>query len=76
VAAGIVTQRAMVISLLLCVPVILSWTQVDTLMVLLGQDPAIVHRAKRYLLMISPTLPIALFSNSVAKFQTTQVRAK
>lgn len=71
--AGVVTQRALVISLLLCAPVILAWTRVDGLMLLMGQAPDVVKKAKAYLLMTSPCLPLGLVNESLSRFQAAQV---
>ena len=42
-------------------------------MLIMGQAPAIVKKAKNYLLMISPSLPFGLVSESLSRFQAAQV---
>eukprot|EP00878_Enallax_costatus_P024109 GHUV01025702.1.p1 GENE.GHUV01025702.1~~GHUV01025702.1.p1 ORF type:complete len:494 (+),score=51.79 GHUV01025702.1:73-1554(+) len=53
---GLVLQRALLITWLTCLPIMLLWAHSEGLMLHLGQQPAIAQGAAMYLWHITPTL--------------------
>ncbi|PSC70154.1 MATE efflux family [Micractinium conductrix] len=53
---GLVLQRALLLLSLLAAAVAACWTQVEPLLLALGQDPAIAHGTARFMLRATPAL--------------------
>ena len=69
---GVLLQRAIVITLMMCVGVIVMWTRMYDIMILAGQDPALARSAAEYLLHISPSLVFLAAADAMKKFFTCQ----
>mmetsp|Transcript_14027 Transcript_14027/g.30361 ORF Transcript_14027/g.30361 Transcript_14027/m.30361 type:complete len:522 (-) Transcript_14027:229-1794(-) len=54
---GVITQRALIMCLLLSCALLAVWTQSEPLMIMLGQEESIAKLAARYILHIFPSLP-------------------
>ncbi len=55
---GVALQRGIYITLAFCLPILLLYWQIDRVLALLGQDPALASAAGRYIRIYSPVLPI------------------
>ena len=66
---GIACQRAVGFALLLLVPVaVLLWSHAEQILIALGQEPAVAAFATRYLLALSPALPVLAVFESARRF--------
>lgn len=70
---GIVAQRACLVMCAFGVPLVLAWTHLKQPAILLGLSPEIVDAASRYMLWITPQLPLCALTAVIHKFQTSQV---
>ena len=70
---GIACQRAVGFALLLLVPVaVLLWSHAEQILIALGQEPAVAAFATRYLLALSPALPVLAVFESARRFLYAQ----
>ncbi|KAJ0042971.1 hypothetical protein Pint_18695 [Pistacia integerrima] len=60
---GIYTYSAIISLILVCFPVIILWIFMDRFLILIGQDPTISHKARKYSMWLIP----ALFGSAVLK---------
>lgn len=58
-AVGLAYQRGVLLALMLCALVLASWTLIEPLMLLAGQQPNMAHAAARFLRLASPALVFA-----------------
>ena len=70
-----IAQRALLVTLIVCVPLMLVWMYIQAPLVLLGQSASIVAVAVPYLLWISPQLPLGAINVVLEKYQMSQVRS-
>ena len=55
---GLTLQRALLVSLLTCVPLMLLYACMHPVLLLLGQDPQLAAAAARYTLLYAPKVPL------------------
>ncbi|GAX79083.1 hypothetical protein CEUSTIGMA_g6523.t1 [Chlamydomonas eustigma] len=69
---GTVTQRAVLLNLMMCSLIFLAWTQLTSLMEALGQDPNIATLSSRYVLSIFPALVLEAIMNCLQIYLSSQ----
>lgn len=69
---GVLLQRAIWISLLLCIPISVLWLNARPLLHLAHQDPEISRLAGRFVLFSLPSLPAMLVFECMKKFLQSQ----
>lgn len=62
---GLVLQRAMLVLLVCCIPIIALWFNMEPLLLQMHQAPAVAAGAARYLHVVWPTLIATVVSNVV-----------
>ncbi|KAG1670897.1 hypothetical protein FOA52_000399 [Chlamydomonas sp. UWO 241] len=55
---GLVAQRALIVCLAVCIPIIALWWNIEPLLLMLHQSPIVAGGAARYLQLMSPTLVV------------------
>lgn len=69
---GVQMHRAMLILLLMCIPVTALWLNMEKLLLLIGQDPAISHETARYVAWLVPGLFAYVLLQPLFKFLQSQ----
>ena len=69
---GIILQRSLCITLILCILVTLLWTKMGSIMILAGQEEHLAKDASKYLLMTSPSLFFLASGEALKKYFTCQ----
>lgn len=69
---GLILQRAVLVCFLVCIPVAMLWMRSESLLLALGQDPAIAVYAGRYLMLCIPCLFLTIAMECVRKFLQSQ----
>lgn len=69
---GIILQRALLVTAAACVLIITFWTQLDKLLIILGQDPAISMLAARYIQLLIPALAFSGTTECLKRYLMTQ----
>ncbi|KAI8381138.1 mate-domain-containing protein [Radiomyces spectabilis] len=64
---GIIFQRAVVIMAIFSVPITLLWLNAESLLVYMGQDPALAHLAQSYLYVCIPFIFLVFVSTAIRK---------
>ncbi len=64
---GLVVQRAMIVCLTACIPIITLWWNMESLLGLMHQSPEVAEGASRYLRLLSPALIASTVSNVLAR---------
>ncbi|CAL8464323.1 g3858 [Coccomyxa elongata] len=70
---GIIAQRAALICILFAALIILAWTQLERLLLLLGQEATLSTAAARYIHLSSPALIVLTISNIIRCTLTAQL---
>ncbi|XP_044468915.1 protein DETOXIFICATION 12-like [Mangifera indica] len=69
---GIHTYSAIFSLILVCFPVIILWIFMDRFLILIGQDPAISHEARKYSIWLFPALFGSAVHKSLTRYLQTQ----
>ncbi|GBF97494.1 hypothetical protein Rsub_10417 [Raphidocelis subcapitata] len=75
-ALGLLLQRALLICCAACVPVGALWLGSESLLVAMGQEPAIAAAASRYLILCIPCLFLSISCECLRKYLQSQREAK
>ena len=69
---GVILQRSLLITMVMCCVVILFWTQMERIMLLAGQEEVLAKKASWYLLMTAPSLFFLAIADALKKYFTCQ----
>jgi multidrug resistance protein, MATE family len=69
---GVILQRSLLITMVMCCVVVLLWTQMESIMLLAGQEAVLAKQASWYLMMTAPSLFFLAISDAMKKYFTCQ----
>lgn len=69
---GVILQRSLFITSIMCCAVVLMWTQMEGIMLLAGQDELLAKKASWYLMMTAPSLFFLAIADALKKYFSCQ----
>lgn len=69
---GVILQRSLLLTMVMCCVVVMVWTRMETIMLLAGQDVLLASKASWYLMMTAPSLFFLAGAEALKKYFTCQ----